>query len=168
VLTQPLDRDREDLVVRGGEVDLEHVLFPVTRDRLAGYREAAEDAGLDWAEVVIAVCARNDDLLAERAAASLLAGDRPPDAIAAMSDQQAMGVLRAAAVLGRTVPDDLAVSGWDDVAAAAGLGLTTVAQSLREQGATCARLVLDGGSASTVAAAWAVVRRGSTRGERAD
>ncbi len=38
---------------------------------------------------------------------------------------------------------DVAVSGWDDSAEAAALGLTTVSQSLREQGATCARMVLD-------------------------
>ena len=51
-------------------------------------------------------------------------------AIAAMSDQQAAGVVHAARAAGRVIPDDLAVTGWDDAAVAAQLGLTTVAQSL--------------------------------------
>jgi DNA-binding LacI/PurR family transcriptional regulator len=46
------------------------VLFPVTRERLAGYRQAAEDTGLAWREVVIAVCARNDTAEAEQMATS--------------------------------------------------------------------------------------------------
>jgi DNA-binding LacI/PurR family transcriptional regulator len=60
------------------------------------------------------------------------------------------------------VPADVAVSGWDDSAAARELGLTTVAQSLREQGATCAIAALDN-DLSRQSASWSVVRRGSTR-----
>jgi len=45
---------------------------------------------------------------------------------------------------------------------AAQLGLTTVAQSLREQGAACAQAAL-GQEADPHTASWAVVRRGSTR-----
>jgi DNA-binding LacI/PurR family transcriptional regulator len=92
--------------------------------------------------VVIAVCARNDAAEAEQLAATLLASTEPPDAIAAMSDQQAAGVVHAAHAAGRVIPDDVAVTGWDDAAVAAQLGLTTVAQSLREQGAACAQAAL--------------------------
>ena len=59
-----------------------------------------------------------------------------------MSDEQAAGVARAAHDSGLRIPEELAVTGWDDSAVAARLGLTTVAQSLREQGAACARAVL--------------------------
>jgi LacI family transcriptional regulator len=41
------------------------------------------------------------------------------------------------------VPDDLAVTGWDDVLAARFAGLTTVSQPMRELGAVAARW-LDG------------------------
>jgi DNA-binding LacI/PurR family transcriptional regulator len=40
---------------------------------------------------VVAVCARNDAAEAEQIAATLLTSAEPPDAIAAMSDQQAAG-----------------------------------------------------------------------------
>ena len=72
------------------------VSFPVTRDRLDGYREAAEAAGFTWDDILIAVCAHNDVTEAEQTTAALLTLATPPDAIAAMSDQQAAGVIRAA------------------------------------------------------------------------
>ena len=160
VVSQPLSRDRISTITGGA--DITDVLFPVTRERLEGYRQAAEGAGIAWRNVVIAVCARNDAAEAERIAAALLASAEPPDAIAAMSDQQAAGVVRAAHAAGRVVPDDVAVTGWDDTAVAAQLGLTTVAQSLREQGAACARAAL-GQEPISHTASWSIVRRGSTR-----
>jgi DNA-binding LacI/PurR family transcriptional regulator len=160
VVSQPLSRARVSTVASGA--DLTDVLFPVTRERMEGYRQAAEEAGIAWRDVVVAVCARNDAAEAERIAATLLASAEPPDAIAAMSDEQAAGVVRAARAAGRAVPDDVAVTGWDDGAVAAQLGLTTVAQSLREQGAACAQAAL-GQEASSHTASWSIVRRGSTR-----
>ena len=160
VVSQPLSRERVSTIMRGA--DITDVLFPVTRERLEGYRQAAEAADIAWRDVVIAVCARNDAAEAEQIAATLLASAEPPDAIAAMSDQQAAGVVRAARAAGRVIPDDLAVTGWDDAAVAAQLGLTTVAQSLRDQGAACARAAL-GEEPSSPTAPWSIVRRGSTR-----
>jgi DNA-binding LacI/PurR family transcriptional regulator len=160
VVSQPLSRDRISTIIGGA--DITDVLFPVTRERLEGYRQAAEGAGIAWRDVVIAVCARNDMAEAERIAATLLASAEPPDAIAAMSDQQAAGVVHAARAAGCVIPDDVAVTGWDDAAVAAQLGLTTVAQSLREQGAACAHAAL-GQKPNSRTASWSIVRRGSTR-----
>jgi DNA-binding LacI/PurR family transcriptional regulator len=109
----------------------------------------------------VAVCAHNDAAEAERITATLLAGAAPPDAIAAMSDQQAAGVVRAVRAAGLVIPDDVAVTGWDDADVASRLELTTVAQSLRDQGATCAYAAL--GQKPESHASWSVVRRGSTR-----
>jgi DNA-binding LacI/PurR family transcriptional regulator len=160
VLSFPLSRDRISAIISGA--DIADVPFPVTRERLEGYRQAAEDAGLAWRDVTIAVCARNDAAEAERIAAALLASPGPPDAIAAMSDQQAAGVVRAVNAAGRVIPGDVAVTGWDGAAVAARLGLTTVAQSLREQGAACARAAL-GETPDAGTASWTIVRRSSTR-----
>jgi DNA-binding LacI/PurR family transcriptional regulator len=160
VVSQPLSRQRISSIMGGA--DITGVSFPVTRARLEGYRQAAEDAGVAWPDVVVAVCARNDAAEAEQLAATLLASAEPPDAIAAMSDQQAAGVVRAAHAAGRAIPDDLAVTGWDDAAVAAQLGLTTVAQSLREQGAACAQAAL-GQKLHPHTTSWSIVRRGSTR-----
>jgi len=160
IVSQPLSRERVSTISAG--TDITDVLFPVTRERLEGYRQAADDAGFAWRDVVVAVCARNDAVEAERIAATLLASAEPPDAIAAMRDQQAAGVVRAARAAGRVIPDDVAVTGWDDSAIAAQLGLTTVRQSLREQGAACAHAAL-GQEPTYHNASWSIVRRGSTR-----
>jgi DNA-binding LacI/PurR family transcriptional regulator len=160
VLSFPLSRDRVSTVTRG--IDPAVALFPVTRDRLEGYRDAAADLGIPWDSVTVAVCSRNDSAEAERLAAQLFAAAEPPDAIAAMGDLVAAAVVRAARTAGRAVPADVAVTGWDDAAVAAEAGLTTVAQSLRDQGAACARAAL-GEPAESYAARWSVVRRSSTR-----
>jgi DNA-binding LacI/PurR family transcriptional regulator len=160
IVSQPLSRDRISTIMRGA--DTTDVLFPVTRHRLEGYRQAAEHTGIAWRDMLIAVCARNDAAEAEQIAATLLTSAEPPDAIAAMSDEQASGVVRAARAAGRVIPDDVAVTGWDDAAVAAQLGLTTVAQSLRDQGAACAHAAL-GQNPNAQAASWSIVRRDSTR-----
>src|SRR3954469_10166842 len=123
VVSLPLSRDRISTVPDGGGIT--DVLFPVTRARLEGYRQAAEDAGFAWHDVRIAVCAHNDAAEAEQAMAALLASDEPPDAVAVMSDEQAAGVISAVRTAGLAVPTDVAVTGWDDAAVAARLDLTT-------------------------------------------
>ena len=160
VVSLPTSRDRVSVITRA--TDVPEASFAVTRHRLQGYREAAEDAGIAWRDVVVAVSARNDAAEAEELASALLSSSEPPDAIAAMSDQQAAGVVRAVRAAGLAVPGDVAVTGFDDVPVAAELGLTTVAQSLREQGAACARVAL-GHELAPHTASWSVLRRGSTR-----
>jgi LacI family xylobiose transport system transcriptional regulator len=80
----------------------------------------------------------------ERHASELLRMPDPPTAIFAGNDAQALGVLHAAAALGLTVPDDLSVVGFDDLAIAelAHPRLTTVHQPLREMAEQATRLVL--------------------------
>jgi DNA-binding LacI/PurR family transcriptional regulator len=160
VVSFPLSRARVSAISRGP--DTSAATFPVTRERLEGYRQAAEDLGIRWSDVTVAVCAHNDAAEAQQLAAALLSGSEPADAIAAMSDEQAAGVVRAAGAARRAVPEDVAVTGWDDAAVASQLGLTTVAQSLREQGAACAHVAL-GHEPHAGAAPWSVVRRTSTR-----
>ena len=158
----PLSRARVAGLTDGAGISTSDVLFPVTRARLEGYGLAAEEAGFAWHDVHVAVCAHNDAAEAERATAALLAADEPPDAVAAMSDEQAAGVVRAVRAAGLSVPGDVAVTGWDDAAVAARLDLTTVAQSLREQGAECALAAL-GETPDPHTTSWSVVVRGSTR-----
>lgn len=160
VVSLPGSRDRISRICSADDVG--EVSFAVTRHRLEGYRDAAADAGIAWRDVTVATCSNNDMDEAQRLAAALLSSSEPPDAIAAMSDQQAAGVIRAVRAAGRAVPGDVSVTGFDDVPIAGELGLTTVAQSLRDQGATCARAAL-GDQVSGNTASWCIVRRASTR-----
>jgi len=159
VISFPLSRDRIGTIARGPET--KDILFPVTRERLQGYQQAAKDVGIPWKDVLVAVCARNDADEAQRLAATLLSSPERPDAIAAMSDEQAAGITRAARAAGLVIPDDIALTGWDNAAVASQLGLTTVAQSMREQGAACARAAL-GQEPQSLVASWSLIRRAST------
>ena len=166
VLGFPLDRARTRQLLSGASVG--SVTFPVTRHRWEGLRDAWTQAGRPAADLRLAVCPVNDATDGEAFAAELFRTPDPPDAIAAMSDELALGALRAAARAGLAVPDTVAVTGWDDSDAAAPAGLTTLAQSLREQGARCARIAL-GHSAETLRAVppeWRVVVRATTRSTR--
>jgi LacI family transcriptional regulator len=72
----------------------------------------------------------------------MLTGSRPPTAIFAASDTQALGVLSAARDLGLAVPTDLTVVGYDDIAIAEPIALTTIRQHLFESGRAGAELLL--------------------------
>jgi DNA-binding LacI/PurR family transcriptional regulator len=158
VLSFPLDRRRATLLSAG--IDPDSALFPVTRQRLLGFRDAVESLGLDWRNVLVGVAATNDEGEARSLATSMLTDGSGVDAIAAMSDVQAVGVLGAATALMLDVPQRLSISGWDDSADAASQALSSVAQDLRAQGAAAARLALGGRADS---AEWSVVIRASTR-----
>jgi DNA-binding LacI/PurR family transcriptional regulator len=136
----------------------------VTRHRWEGFHDAWLELGGAPADLRVAVCPTNSAAYGQAAADELLAGDDPPDAIAAMSDELAIGALQAATRAGVSVPETVAVTGWDDTDAAAPQGLTTLAQSLREQGGRCARIALGHAAAEDEGPPrWRVVRRTSTR-----
>lgn len=159
ILSFPLDRERKTVLTPG--IDPVSVRFPVTRERLLGYRDAVEKLGFAWEDVLVGAAATNDAGEARSLAERMLAVDHPIDAIAAMSDELALGVLRAGTVAGATAPAKLMVSGWDDSDAARLNQLSSVAQDLRAQGAACARLAL-GEQVESYADEWSVVVRRST------
>jgi DNA-binding LacI/PurR family transcriptional regulator len=163
VLSFPLDRDRRRQLLRGRAP--EHVAFAVTRHRWQGFVDAWTNLGGAPGELRIAVSPHNSAAHGETLGRELLALQPPPDAIAGMSDELALGALRAAGQAGVAVPEALAITGWDDSDAAEAAGLTTLAQSLRAQGIRCAELAL--GKASTAdgddRADWRVIRRRSTQ-----
>jgi LacI family transcriptional regulator len=110
---------------------------PDIRDRYAGFVAAHEDAHLTAAAPL-------PTELRESAGAALadrvLAGDLDTDALVCANDELALAVMKRLRQGGRSVPDDLAVVGWDDVMTARYVepGLTTVRQPVRELGALAA------------------------------
>jgi DNA-binding LacI/PurR family transcriptional regulator len=71
--------------------------------------------------------------------------DAPPTAIFACNDLMAIGAIRAALELGRQVPADLSVVGFDDVplASFANPPLTTIVQPKYEIGEVAATMLLE-------------------------
>jgi DNA-binding LacI/PurR family transcriptional regulator len=77
------------------------------------------------------------------AGGALLDDPNGPTAIVGLSDVVALGVLQAMRDRGLRAPDDVSVSGFDDVEAAAAAGLTTVRQPILEKGRRVGELLLD-------------------------
>ncbi len=116
--------------------------FAVSRRRLAGFRDAAACADLNWTEVPVAQ--GTDSTVEEGAAgaATVLATTPRPTALLCLSDRLAEGALRTADRLGLRVPDDLSIAGFDDAPPAAALGLTTIRQPTRRKGELAMRALL--------------------------
>lgn len=114
--------------------------YAVSRDRLAGYRDAVERHGLDWARIPVYQGGDSTPEQGEAGAHAVLDTTPRPTALLCLSDRLAEGALRAARRLGLRVPGDLAVVGFDDSVPA--LGLTTVRQPVRAKGEHAAAALL--------------------------
>jgi DNA-binding LacI/PurR family transcriptional regulator len=111
-----------------GHQTVHHVAGPQrwfsARERLEGWRGALRNAGADEPEH-----AEGDwSVTSGYAAGKSLAADPDVTAVFAANDDMAIGVIRALAEAGRTVPDEVSVVGFDDIPNAAYLNppLTTV------------------------------------------
>jgi DNA-binding LacI/PurR family transcriptional regulator len=111
--------------------------FTSTRRRLRGYREALRAVGIEPDQTLVRL-GTHAPKAAFGTAVELLQRDDPPTAVFAASDTQALGVLMAAEYLGRRVPDDLAVIGYDDIDTAELVHLSSVRQPLFASGVNAA------------------------------
>jgi DNA-binding LacI/PurR family transcriptional regulator len=136
---------------RAGLARQESARYGVSRDRLAGYRDALEAAGIEWGGVAVEERWPNGFDSGARSGAALLDRADRPTAILAMSDELALGVLHATGERGIEVPRELSIVGFDDTPSAgrAQPPLTTVRQPLEEKGAVAARLLLESSPAET-------------------
>ena len=114
------------------------------RERLQGWRDALSEAGLPHKEHQIV----EGDWSTGSGARGLkqLVEQYPKmEAVFACNDQMALGVLQTSRQLGRRVPHDLAVVGYDDIPEAEYFwpSLTTVRQNLAQLGGTGVDLLID-------------------------
>ena len=136
-------------------------------DRFAGFRKALLESGIPLCrELVIYGDGKLEGAMS--AAGELLGGSEQPTAVVCYNDMSALGLLRAAEERGITVPDQLSVTGFDDIlfASLARPALTTVRQPRREMGHKAMQLLLEifGGSPTekAVVIGGELIVRGST------
>lgn len=114
-----------------------------SRDRLRGYQLALREHGITPDEQWI----QAGDFQEEggyRCMQRLLRLSPPLEAVFVASDLMAMGAIRALREAGISVPEDVAVVGFDDIPASAYFNppLTTVRQPMSKMGAMACRLLL--------------------------
>ncbi len=123
-------------------------------ERLEAYRE--------WGEDIVTV--RNTPQAGADALDVLLDRPDPPTAVAAATDLLAFGVLHRAAARGLRVPDDLSVTGFDDIpfAATAVPALTTVRMPIDEMAEAAVERAIGVTTETSVFDAELVVRASTT------
>jgi LacI family transcriptional regulator len=115
----------------------------VSEQRLKGFKEALLEAGLSIREEWIVDGAFREDI-AEREALRLLTVYPDITAFFCASDLMALGVMKAIKQLGKRIPDDVAVIGYDDIilASYATPSLSTIAQNKFAMGYEAAKLLI--------------------------
>ncbi|MCB2413972.1 LacI family transcriptional regulator [Demequina sp. TTPB684] len=111
-------------------------------DRLTGFLATLEEAGLAPGPIVEGDFTLRSGTEAMR---QVLEQDATIDGIFVASDMMAAGAMTVLRSQGRTVPDDVAVVGYDDSAAAltTDVPLTTVRQPSESMGVTIASILMD-------------------------
>jgi LacI family transcriptional regulator len=128
-----------DLVFLAGPAE-----SPDSQERFAGFGEAMAEADLPAARKPEAVGGFTE-AGGRQAVERMLAEGRRPQAIVCGNDEMAIGALAALRAAKLRVPGDVAVTGFDDIAAARHHrpALTTVRQPMRELGEQAVLMLLD-------------------------
>lgn len=136
------------------------IQYRTSAERLAAYRQAALGAQLHVME-----CESNTPQQGEEQTLAVLQAHPEITGVLCMSDVLAQGAMRAAQTLGRRVPQDLSIIGYDDLPTSATLNLTTVWQPTADKGRHVGEAILTllgGGQTPDVTLPTKLVVRGST------
>ncbi|MGE4276483.1 MAG: LacI family DNA-binding transcriptional regulator [Lawsonibacter sp.] len=114
-------------------------------DRLAGYKQALEGAGIPVQEGWIQICENLTELKAEQLAKHLFYQNPRVTAVVAFNDSVAMAVYKAGKDCGLSIPEQLSVIGFDDTTVASYMSppLTSVWQPSYDKGERAMRLLID-------------------------
>ncbi|WP_293777647.1 LacI family DNA-binding transcriptional regulator [uncultured Corynebacterium sp.] len=113
----------------------------VQRSRVLGALDVFAAAGLDPASIPVVTRHINDSRTAYAAAEELLTKHPDLTAVLCTTDSMALGVMAYARDHGIAVPGQLSVTGFDGIAPALALGLSTVVQPNKEKGAAAGRML---------------------------
>ena len=115
-------------------------IHPV-KSRLLGFEQTLRKAGMSLPKTHIRSAPYTQEE-SRQAAFELLSLPKPPTAIFAASDIQALSIMKVARQLNIKIPNDLAVVGFDDIDLAEHVDLTTIHQHLDESGRLAAEILL--------------------------
>ncbi|MBO9624320.1 MAG: LacI family DNA-binding transcriptional regulator [Sphingomonas sp.] len=111
------------------------------RERAQGFRDALERLAPDMPVRIVQGDFNEES--GEAAARKILESGEPCDAVFAANDMMAIGCLHMLRVLGKRVPEDIAVAGFDDVPLARYVALTTMQVRIAEIGSRAVARLID-------------------------
>jgi DNA-binding LacI/PurR family transcriptional regulator len=140
--------------------DLAHDKQEISWQRLFGYMAGAQEHGIEISPEHIIHLPVNVLEQAEEGVQQLLSHASRPNVILCMSDIIAIAACKVARELGLRIPQDIRITGFDDIAEAARNQppLTTISQQGYEKGQLAAKLLLEASPQRTMMDAKLVVR----------
>lgn len=141
ILAIRLYRERLDGVVSPEQ--LAEADMHVQRSRVVGALDVFADAGLPPESIPVVTRHINDARTAYAAAEELLNAHPELTAVLCTTDSMALGVLAYARDHGIAVPEQLSVTGFDGIAPALAVGLSTVVQPNKAKGAAAGHMLAD-------------------------
>ncbi|MBS1208560.1 MAG: transcriptional regulator, LacI family [Proteobacteria bacterium] len=132
-------------LVETGRRRITYLGFPSARwdsERLAGLTEALAESGLTPQQHAVELPTMEGG---QHEASALLLNSQRPDAVVCYNDLVAIGLMHEAQSLGIRIPEDVAITGFDDIPVAAFMqpALTTVNMRSEEQGEAAMKLLLE-------------------------
>jgi LacI family transcriptional regulator len=114
------------------------------RDRVHGIRDAMREAGLDPGQLRLLETTYSIEN-GDKAFRQLMESDARPTVVMCGNDVLAVGALRAATAMGLKIPEDISITGFDDIelATVAPVPLTTVHVPHRRMGQYAAQTLID-------------------------
>lgn len=117
------------------------------KKRIVGYQEALDEAGIPYdASLVQSGTTEKHAGFSEEhgyeAMQLMLKIDPPATAVFASSDVQAIGAWKAIREAGKSVPEDIALIGYDDIKTSKYIGLTSIDQNMEGVGREAAQRLL--------------------------
>lgn len=114
----------------------------VTRNRLVGFYRACEDLGIQVPEGFVRPCVYHDpDRCAEETRTLMQLPERPT-CIIFPDDFSYLGGQNALTQMGLRIPEDISAAGYDGIALAQVMGLTTYSQNTKELGRIAAEKLI--------------------------
>src|SRR5450759_5908072 len=115
------------------------------RERYESYQETLIAHGLEPDPSYIFIAYNNVEIGGREVANTLIARGMPVTALFAVTDRNAIGLIETLTAAGYTLPEDLAIVGFDDTERGCFIppALSTINQHFDELGALSARLLLD-------------------------
>ena len=129
---------------RIGIVSVPEAMHLSIHHRVIGLRDAMDNAGLDF-DTIPEMDGDFSTPSGAACAAQLLSQHPDLTALVCLNDRMALGAIQQARAMGRRVPEDLTVVGYDDIPAAAVFSpaLTTIDQQAPELGRVAVQMLFD-------------------------
>ena len=116
----------------------------ITEDRLRGYKKSLKKAGIEYIaeNIIVGDYSIHSVAMATR---DLMSSAQPPSAIFSMNDEMAIGAIRQVKNMGLKVPQDISITGFDDISFAEYCDppLTTISQPAEEFGSKAMSTLYD-------------------------